>query len=100
MELLQNGGTLTSLDSDEEFLGYVSLHSCTELGLFHRDQVLRLLKLANVEGRYFIPGRTFIGLSSGFAQPLVDRARRQLKRTSNPQRELPFTEDGAALYLL
>ena len=88
------------MEKDEDFLIYVSLHSRTELGLFHRDQVLRLLKLANVDGKYFIPTRAFIGLSNGFAQPLVDRARRQLKRTNNPQRELPFTEDGAAPYLL
>lgn len=32
--------------SDEEFLGYFELHSRTDLALFHRGHVERLLKMA------------------------------------------------------
>lgn len=31
---------------DESFLGYVEIHSRTELALFHRDHAIRLIKLA------------------------------------------------------
>jgi hypothetical protein len=88
-------------DTDEGFLMYFWLHSETERALFSREHVLRLLKLANVpEGQYDIPMGRFIAVHYDVAKPLIDRARRQLKRKT-PQLELPFKGDrGAEDYLL
>ncbi len=93
-------------DTDEGFLMYVWLHSETERALFSREHVLRLLKLANVpESQYSLPLHflsvgTFVAVHSDIAQPLVERARRQLKRQT-PQLELPFdAQRGAENYLL
>lgn len=90
-----------SLDSDDDFLGYVDLHSKTERALFSREHVLRLIKLANVpEGQYPLPMASFISVHADEARPLIERARRQLKRRT-PQLELPFKGDrGAEDYLL
>ena len=88
-------------NSDEEFLMYVWSHSETERALFSRDHVLRLLKLANVpEDEYPVPRGSFISVRYDIAKPLVDRARRQLKR-QGPQIELPFKgARGSEDYLL
>lgn len=91
-----------NLDEDTNFLSYVGLHSETERALFSREQVLRLLKLANVaKGEYSIPMGNFLAVHYDVAKPLVERARRQLKRQT-PQLELPFCgpNKGAEDYLL
>jgi hypothetical protein len=88
-------------DTDEGFLTYVWLHSETERALLSREHVLRLLKLANVpEGQYGISMGRFIAVHYDVAKPLIERARRQLKRQT-PQLELPFKGDrGAEDFLL
>ena len=89
-------------DEDKNFLGYVDLHSETERALFSREQVLRLLKLANVaKGEYTLPMGSFISVNADVAKPLIERARRQLKRQT-PQLELPFCgpDKGAEDFLL
>lgn len=88
-------------DTDDGFLFYVWLHSRTERALFSRQQVLRLLTLANVpDGQYSIPMGRFMAVHFEVAKPLLERARRQLKRQT-PQLELPFKGDrGAEDYLL
>jgi len=90
-----------SLDSDDDFLGYVDLHSRTERALFSREDILRLIKLANIpEGQYSLPLGSFISVHASEARPLIERARRQLKRQTS-QLELPFKGDkGAEDYLL
>jgi len=87
--------------SAEDFLGYVWAHSETERALFSREHVLKLLKLANApEGEYQIPLGSFISVQADVAKPLVERARRQLKRQA-PQLEIPFEGvKGAENYLL
>jgi hypothetical protein len=87
-------------DTDEGFLSYVWLHSQTERALFSRGHVLRLLRLAKAEG-YILPMGDFIGVHYAVAKPLIERARRQLKRQQIPQLELPFNRDkGAEEFLL
>jgi hypothetical protein len=89
-------------DTDEGFLLYVDLHSETDLALFSREDVVRLLRLACVPpGSWFIPNRTFLSVHSDVARPLIKRARRHLKRLKTPQLELPFDPcRGAEDYLL
>lgn len=70
--------------TDEAFLDYVRYHSRTERHLFHRDDVERLLKLAeetNVDVSFGgIPG--FVALEYSDAAPLVDKALARLKKAS------------------
>ncbi len=89
-------------DSDDGFLIYVDLHADTELALFSKQHVIRLLKLACVKpGEYSFPNRSFISVPAHVARPLIRRARRNLKRLENPQLELPFNSElGAEEYLL
>ena len=89
-------------NSDEGFLLYVDIHSETDLALFSREDVIRLLKLACVPpGSWFVPNRTFISVQADVARPLTKRARRNLKRLKTPQLELPFDPSrGAEDYLL
>lgn len=88
-------------DSDEGFLLYVDLHCETDLALFSRHDVFRLLKLACVNPKsYSIADRSFLSIHADFARPLIRRARRNLKRMTT-QMELPFSrERGAEDYLL
>ena len=92
-----------SLDDDKDFLGYFDLHCETERALFSTDHVRRLLRLAGVEKRFELQLThmgTFISVKADVAKPLIERARRQLKRRT-PQLELPFDGDrGAEDYLL
>jgi len=89
------------LDDDKGFLLYVDLHCETELALFSRSDVLRLMELARVRpGSYYLPERSFIGVHADVAKPLIERARKQLKRHT-PQLELPFdSKRGAEDFLL
>lgn len=88
-------------DTDEGFLTYVWLHAQTERALFSREHVLRLLRLAKAEGSYIIPIGDFMGVHYDVAKPLIERARRQLKRQQTSQLELPFSKSrGAEEFLL
>jgi hypothetical protein len=88
------------VDTDEGFLMYVDLHSETERALFGSDQVLRLLRLANIPESEYLPLGRLISIKADVAKPLIERARRQLKRQT-PQLELPFSGNrGAEDFLL
>lgn len=58
--------------SDDEFLGYFSLHATTPRALFHRDHVVRLLKMAGQP----IPTSLseWIAVRSDIADPLIEQA--------------------------
>lgn len=58
--------------NDEEFLGYVEIHSRTELALFHIDHICRLYELAGITPP--VLRGSWYGAHSDFAQPLVDMA--------------------------
>ncbi len=62
--------------TDEEFLGYVDLHSRTELALFHRDHVKRLCELSGAQwvGRM----RDFEPLHYHDIKPALEEARVRL----------------------
>lgn len=62
---------------DESFLGYVETHSRTELALFHRDHVLRLLELAGREPPDHIGA--FVSVQADVADVLVSEARERLR---------------------
>jgi hypothetical protein len=64
-----------SLKSDRDFLGYVYLHSQTELALFHKDHINRLLKLAGKE-ELQEPCPSFMGVHYDVAKPLIEAARK------------------------
>jgi hypothetical protein len=64
--------------TDEQFLGYVELHSTTERHLFGKHHVVRLLELA---GRKVPAGiGALVGIDQETAQPLVDAARVRMRR--------------------
>lgn len=61
---------------DEFFLGYCSIHAATDLALFHRKHVERLLNLA---GRKAPPNMgEWLSIRSLYADPLIAEARRRL----------------------
>jgi hypothetical protein len=70
--------------TDIAFLDYVRYHSRTERHLFHRDDVERLLKLAEETEVTVsfggIPG--FVALDYSNASPLLDKALARLKKAS------------------
>lgn len=71
-----NGSNNTDEWDDEFFLGYFSLHAATDLALFHRKHVERLLKLA---GQDVPPNlREWLSVHSPAADPLIAEARRRL----------------------
>jgi hypothetical protein len=59
--------------SDREFLSYVEIHSETELALFHRNHVNRLLRLAGKPEQPGLPA--LVSIYRYTAQPLVKQAR-------------------------
>ena len=73
---------MTVYETDEEFLGYVELHSQTERHAFHCNDADRLLEMAG-EHEIFgtdncgLPG--FIGIDWGAAKPMVKKARKRLE---------------------
>lgn len=64
--------------TDDEFLGYVLLHSKTDLALFSADHVKRLCKLAGETAPDLYP-KQFVGVHYDVAKPLVDKAREKAK---------------------
>lgn len=69
--------------NDDDFLGYVEIHSRTELALFHRSMVERLIELAGEspsEWLIHIPrsANGFLGVHSDVADPLVKKARTRM----------------------
>lgn len=61
--------------TDEEFLGYVEIHSRTPRALFHRKHAQRLIDMSG-EGTFPIEGE-WITIHDDIAQPLVDAARKK-----------------------
>lgn len=57
--------------TNEEFLGYFSIHCRTDRALFSRDQIARLMRLTRLPD--------WMSMSSDTADPLIERARRRLK---------------------
>lgn len=71
------GGTDDSGEwTDDFFLGYFSLHAATELALFSREHVLRLLNLAGREPPPHLAD--FVSVHSWVADPLIAEARKRL----------------------
>jgi hypothetical protein len=62
--------------SDDEFLGYFELHARTELALFCRAHVVRLLKMAGHEPSSRLG--EWISVHSEVADPLIAEARARL----------------------
>ncbi len=62
--------------TDDDFLGYCQLHARTELALFHRGHVERLLRLAGKEVPTHL--REWTSVHSEAADPLIAEARRIL----------------------
>lgn len=75
---------------DEFFLGYFSLHAATELALFSRGHVERLLRLAGREP----PERlgAFVSVHSEVADPLIAEARRRLAEAA-ALRDVDYVHD-------
>jgi hypothetical protein len=61
-----------ALETDDELLGYASIHCRTERALFHRDHVRRLYKLARQEPPA-LP--EWVTMREDVADPLIKRAR-------------------------
>jgi hypothetical protein len=80
-------------DDDENFLSYVERHSTSPRAAFSKEDVERLLALADVEGILIpvdkgLPG--FYNLYSPVAKPLIEAARTRL---SVKHAQLTFSED-------
>lgn len=69
--------------TDEFLLGYVELHSESELALFSLAHVNRLLRLAG-DSRYPLKKPAFLRVDRWTAKPLVEAARERLKDQSCP----------------
>ena len=74
--------------TDEELLGYAEIHCRTDLGLFRKDHVNRLLALAGAnwcrEHGYppQMPGpKEWYGLGPEVLGPVIGAARRRMKET-------------------
>jgi hypothetical protein len=59
--------------TDEEFLGYFELHSRTDLALFHRKHVERLLKMAGQKVPESL--KEWTSVHDDVADPLIAQAR-------------------------
>jgi hypothetical protein len=66
---------MTTEMNDEELLGYAMIHSRTDLALFHRGHVKRLLELAGRPVPEMIDAREFWSLDWEVVEPLVKEAR-------------------------
>jgi hypothetical protein len=64
--------------TNEEFLGYFSVHCRTERALFSRDQVARLLRLSG-DPRPLANTPNWVAVYADVADPLIAKARRRLK---------------------
>ncbi len=63
--------------SDAEFLGYVDEHSRTDLALFSREHVNRLLRLAGREEITDLP--SFVGMHRCDISDIIETARGRLE---------------------
>jgi hypothetical protein len=82
-----------AFESDESFLGYVEIHSQTERALFHRDHVVRFLKLAGIWGegnaaKYYLPD--FSSMHWSDIEPTMKLARRRLTEPRPTAKIIPF----------
>lgn len=69
--------------TDEDFLGYVSLHSETERALFHREHALRLIRLSgSALPKHQLP--EWLSIHARVAKPLVNQARCRLVAKRGP----------------
>lgn len=65
--------------SDEEFLGYVDLHSRTERALFHAEHVRRLYKMAGRPAPSGLGENEFVAVYHDHAERLIKLARKKMK---------------------
>lgn len=65
------------LESDEEFIRYVSLHSQTPRALFSREHCVRLAKLANVD--YIIPHQAFLEIHYEDMKDVIEMAEKNVR---------------------
>ena len=65
--------------SDEEFLGYVDIHSRTDLALFSTDDIIRLHKLANEDPPGGLWPKAFFTMRHEYVKPRIEKARARLK---------------------
>lgn len=70
-------------DTDEDFLGYVSLHCETERALFANAHVRRLCELAGREAPQDLSENGLTAVPRNVAMPLVAEARRRLRKEEN-----------------
>lgn len=70
-------------DTDESFLGYVSLHCETERALFSNAHVRRLCELAGREAPEDLSESGLTAVPRNVAMPLVAEARKRLRRKEN-----------------
>jgi len=66
------------MDNDEQFLGYVEIHSETDRALFHINDVNRFLKLAGDNRRVTYP--EFIAMHSYDINDLLIQARKNVRK--------------------
>lgn len=66
--------------TDEEFLGYVRIHSTTDRALFSGEQLTRLLRLS---GSAWTVGEGWYGFRSWDAEPLIQKAEERLRLEAN-----------------
>lgn len=78
----ENRSLPLSSQSDEDFLGYVEIHSQTERALYSGRDINRLLKLAGNPPGFVksVDEKGFYSLHEPEARPLIDAAKRLLKR--------------------
>jgi hypothetical protein len=65
--------------TNEEFLGYFSIHCRTDRALFSRDQVARLMRLSGSTVPDLTQMPSWIAVYADVADPLILKARRRLK---------------------
>lgn len=86
--------------NDEDLLGYFEIHARTERALFHRDQVARLLKLADAPCRDGMMPE-WLAVHIEVAEPLVKKARMRLRiqelETENAKLRVDLIEARDAL---
>jgi hypothetical protein len=67
--------------SDDKLLGYIEEHSKTPRALFHKDDIFRLILLANGDCEHikqYALWPTFMYVPHHDAAPLLERARRRI----------------------
>lgn len=67
-----------ALESNEDFLSYVWLHSTTPRALFSREHIIRLCELAGTD-RHIVAFGNWFSFHANEAHPLVEEARKRLQ---------------------